>query len=115
MRIFKAKVISGQGRGRRIGFPTINLDKLDLDLDYGVYLAKIIFKGRTYKGLLHFGPKKTFGEGISVEVYIKDFNLDIYGKSVKIITGRRIRSIKKFGSPEELMKQIKKDLQLLND
>ena len=114
MYYFKAKVITGKGRGRRIGFPTANLDKTDLDIDCGVYLAEARIEKKLYKGLLHFGPKKTFNGGVSLELFIKDFNFDIYGKNVKIKIIKKIREIKKFANAEWLKKQIKKDLEKLN-
>lgn len=110
---FKAKVIKGKGRGRRIGFPTINLNKEKLDIDCGVYLVKVIYDSKDYKGLLHFGPKETFNENISTEIYINNFNLDIYNKFVKIEVVERIRGVKKFNNAEELKKQISKDLNYL--
>lgn len=108
---FEAKIVSGKGRGKRLGFPTINLHKRKLDINYGVYLVKIYFKNKKYKGLLHYGPKKTFNEGVSAEVYIKNFNLNIYNKIVNVEIEKKIRNIKKFKSSEDLIKQIKKDLE----
>ena len=107
---FIAKVITGKGRGRRLGFPTANLDKKNLNINHGVYLADVEISGKMYKGLLHFGLKKTFCEDISLELFIKNFNFNIYGKNVKIKIIRKIREVKKFASAEDLKKQIKKDL-----
>ncbi|MDP3043226.1 MAG: riboflavin kinase [bacterium] len=107
---FTAKVITGEGRGRRLGFPTANLDKKDLNIEHGVYSVDVEINSKTYKGLLHFGPKKTFNEDVSLELYIKDFDFDIYHKDVKIKIIRKIRDVKKFANAEGLRKQIKKDL-----
>ncbi|MBA3046727.1 riboflavin kinase [Patescibacteria group bacterium] len=134
---FTAKVIIGRGRGKRLGFPTANLDKTDLKIKHGVYLVEAevypaLFRQdiksrrrveyskrcgadkKPYQGLLHFGPKKTFCEDVSLELFIKNFDFDIYGKSVKIKIIRKIREVKKFANAEELKKQIKKDLEKLN-
>lgn len=112
---FIAKVINGAGRGRRIGTPTINLSKVDLDIDYGVYLVKAEFAGKTYNGLLHFGLKETFSESPSLELLINEQILDIREKNVKIKIIRKIREICKFNNEFELKKQIKKDMvKLLN-
>ncbi len=107
---FKAKVITGEGRGRRLGFPTANLDKTDLDIEHGVYLVEAMINNRLYKGLLHFGPRKTFNEEVSLELYIKDFDFDIYGKNVKIKIIRKIREVKRFANVEDLKEQINNDL-----
>ncbi|MBU4375583.1 riboflavin kinase [Patescibacteria group bacterium] len=111
---FTAKVIIGRGRGKRLGFPTANLDKTDLKIKHGVYLVEAEADKKPYQGLLHFGPKKTFCEDVSLELFIKNFDFDIYGKSVKIKIIRKIREVKKFANAEELKKQIKKDLEKLN-
>ena len=108
---FKAKVITGKGRGRRLGFPTANLNKTDLGIKHGVYLVEAEMGKKSYKGLLHFGPKKTFNEKVSLELYIKDFDFDIYDQDVKIKIIRKIREVKKFDNAEELKEQIKKDLE----
>ena len=109
---FIAKVIAGKGRGKKLGFPTANLDKIDLDIEYGVYSVKVKISNKIYEALLHFGPKKTFNEKVSLELHIKNFNFDIYGKSIKIKIINKIRNIKKFTNIKELKKQISKDLKL---
>lgn len=111
MKRFKAKVIAGQARGRRIGFPTANLDKTNLDIDYGVYLVEAEVNDKLHKGLLHFGPRKTFNEGVSLELHIKDFDVNIYHQDVKIKIIKKIREIKKFKNIKELKKQINRDLE----
>ncbi len=75
---FTAKVVHGEGRGRKLGYPTANLDKTDLDIPHGVYAVEVNVKGKKYSGLMHFGFKEVFNEGASLEVLIKDFNEDIY-------------------------------------
>ncbi len=113
---FKAKVIAGKGRGRRLGFPTANLDirrqshKKDLNIEHGVYSVDVEIGGKFYKGLLHFGPKKTFNEDVSLELYIKNFDFDIYHQDVKIKIIKKIREVKKFVNAEDLKKQIYQDL-----
>ncbi|MEA2088320.1 MAG: riboflavin kinase [Patescibacteria group bacterium] len=112
--IIKSKVIKGEGVGKSIGFKTANLDIENSGIDsleeFGVYDCKIKFKKNFYKGLLHYGPKKTFGNNISAEVLIINFNQDIYGKELEIEIFNKIRNIKKFASKDKLIKQIKKDI-----
>ena len=56
---FNGKVIEGQKLGRKIGFPTANLDPnlFDSSLEKGVYSAKVVYKNKKYQALLFFGPK----------------------------------------------------------
>ena len=114
-RIFKTKVIWGKGRGRKLGFPTANLEALDLDISHGVYLVNIYIEEKKYQGLLHFGYKETFHEETSAEVFIKDFSKDLYKQNIKVEIASRIREIKKFENSKELKKQIQKDLEYLKD
>ncbi|OGD52603.1 hypothetical protein A3J78_01235 [Candidatus Beckwithbacteria bacterium RBG_13_35_6] len=118
------KVVKGSGRGKRLGFPTINLDykitKLQ-DYKWGVYLCEIKFPNNlilyysnslVHFGLLHYGPRATFKEfKPQLEIYIFDFNKNIKaGEKVKFRLIRLIRKTKKFDSSEELVKQIRKDV-----
>jgi FAD synthase len=108
--VFHAKVVRGAGRGKGMGFPTANLDAADVDLNHGVYLVQVEVLGREYKGLLFFGPKETFGEPVSLEIFIQDLANDIYGETVAVRTIKKIRDIKKFNDPRELKKQIERDV-----
>ncbi|NCO80129.1 hypothetical protein GW884_02460 [Candidatus Falkowbacteria bacterium] len=110
MHRFKAKVIKGLSRGRRLGFPTANLDLTSLPIDYGVYLVKVKLGDETEPGLMHWGPKKTFNKEVSCEIYLKNFNKNIYNRTLAVAVGRKIREVKKFADAAALKKQIKKDL-----
>jgi len=110
---FEAKIIGGMGRGEKMGMPTINLDQVNLDIDYGVYAVEAEIGGAIHKGLLHFGPKETFGEAVSLELFIKERVLNISQKNVKIKIGDKIREIRKFASIEELKRQVNRDLEEL--
>lgn len=111
---FIGKVVKGEGRGRQLGWPTANLDNVSLSLNYGVYQVEVALDNKSFQGLMHFGPKKTFNNLISAEVYIKDFNQDIYGRQLKITVIKKIRSIIKFESVEALIRQMEQDKLSLN-
>ena len=112
--IIKSKVIKGEGIGKSIGFKTANLDIKNLKntklKEFGVYACKVKFEKKFYKGILHYGPKKTFNNNISAEVLIIDFDQDIYNKELKIEIFNKIRNIKKFDAKKKLIEQIKKDI-----
>ena len=110
MHRFKAKVIVGRGRGAPIGFPTANLDKINLPLEYGVYLAVVKLDEKNYQGLMHYGPKLTFNEAVSCEIYLKNFHKNIYGRILEVEVLEKIREVKKFINIRALKEQIKKDL-----
>jgi len=107
---FTARVIEGLQRGRRLGFPTANLDKIDIDITHGIYAVEVGLGKQIFKGVLHFGPKDTFDEGVSNEVLIKDFEGNLYGKEMQVKIIRKIRDIKKFNKIEDLKNRIREDL-----
>lgn len=114
--IIEGKVIVGEQRGSKIGFPTANL-QIGADMlipGKGVYAAKAYYKDQSYNCVVNIGSKPTFHEAhpISVEVHIMDFANDIYGENLRIAFIDKIRDEKKFNSVEELVRQISQDRDL---
>ena len=110
---FTGEVIEGQKRGRTIGFPTINQKYPEelVKLKFGVYKTKILFDGKEYFGVTNIGIRPTFkSDYVISETYIKDFSGDLYGKTVKTVPLKFLRSEIKFNSAEELKRQIEKDI-----
>ena len=107
---FIARVIDGVKRGRRLGIPTANLDKVDIDISHGIYAVEVGVDKKTYKGALHFGPKDTFKEGPTSEVILKDFEGNLYGKDLQVRILKKIRDIRKYKSIKKLKKAIGDDL-----
>ncbi len=109
----EGEVVTGEQRGRTLGFPTANLE-IDQGLlapANGVYTAKIYHNGDTYLGLANIGIKPTFqGKKRNIEVHLLDFCEDLYGKQIKVSFTRRIRGEKKFATPSDLIKQIEMDI-----
>ncbi len=110
---FSGRVIRGQGRGKGLGYPTANLDKVDLDIPHGIYAVRARLDNKAYLGLMHFGFKDVFREDVSLEVLLKDFSGDIYGEKLEVEVLEKIREVKKFSSPYLLAEEIKKDLEIL--
>lgn len=113
---FSGTVIKGDGRGKTIGYPTANIDISDLDLAIktGVYGSTVQIENNpeTFKAILFFGPKKTFnGVENNLEIFILNFDQDIYGKTVHFTIEQFVRGPIKFNSVEELVKQIKADIE----
>jgi len=113
----KGKVVEGEKRGKKIGVPTINLELYnDLILSEGIYSGYTIIKGDKKKHLsaISIGKKPTFsGEKINVESHLIDFSKDIYGEEVELFFYSKIREQKKFKSVEELVINIKKDIEFI--
>jgi len=105
-------VVCGKGRGRRIGFPTLNLRVEHETLPpQGVYAALAVVDGLRYVAALHLGPRPTFAEKTpTVEAHLLDVRKDFYGKKAEIFLFKRLRSIVKFGSTNSLHRQISRDV-----
>ncbi|MEJ2614103.1 MAG: bifunctional riboflavin kinase/FAD synthetase [Ignavibacteriaceae bacterium] len=114
---FSGYVIEGDKRGRALGFPTANItleDEQKLLPALGVYAVEFLVDGNKFFGLLSVGKRPTFYEDgkIIPEVYIYDFNRDIYGKFVTVNIVEMIRGEIKYNSAGELIEQMNKDKEL---
>jgi riboflavin kinase / FMN adenylyltransferase len=98
------------GRGSRLSFPTANLDVIQ-GVAEGVYLALTEVDGKSLPSLVFSGVPKTFGEDQDklFEVYIFDFDRDLYGQEITVELVKRIRGVIKFNSAQELIEQMKED------
>jgi len=113
---FTGTVTKGAGRGRTLGFPTANIvvgNGSKCIPPAGVYAVEMYLRGQSYYGLMNIGVRPTFGDTVStiIEIYLFDFNSDIYDESVKVNVVKRIRDEKKFSSKEELIEQINLDIE----
>ncbi len=107
-------VKEGEKVGRKIGFPTINLDYNGLDLAYGVYASKVITPVGVYKGAVHYGPRKILNlVEPCFEVYLLDFSGDLYGQKVEVEVLDKLRDTMDFDDMNLLKEQIKKDVELV--
>lgn len=111
---YTVEVITGDRRGRTIGFPTINqkYPKELLPVRFGVYKSKVILDSAEYDGITNIGIRPTWQtDYIISETYIKDFSSDVYGKTVKVMPLKFVRGEVVFSSAEELKKQIQSDME----
>ena len=113
------RVIKGEGRGKKIGFPTANMgyDKGLLTPMKGVYITQTIINNMTYNSITNIGHNPTFNTGyeIHVETHLLDFTLDIYGEVIKVIFLQKIRDERKFPSVNDLVEQIDRDAKFVRD
>ena len=110
----KGKVIKGKQLGKKIGFPTANIDIKDYVLACpGVYAVKVKIKKNlnNIKGIANLGYRPTFnGKKILLEVHLFNFSGNLYNKDLTVEFKKFIRKEKKFKNVEQLRKQIKIDL-----
>lgn len=108
-------VVSGSRLGRRLGYPTANVNPHHEAIPpSGVYAVKIRYAGRLYGGVLNIGVRPTFynygkDREPSIEVHIFGFRKRIYGRDLEIIFIKRLRGEKRFKRVDSLVKQIKSD------
>jgi riboflavin kinase/FMN adenylyltransferase len=104
-------VVPGSHRGRTLGFPTANLrTPNELIPGYGVYAVRAAVDGQWLKGVASIGVRPTFGGGpVSIEVYLFEFNEDIYGRHLDLSFVARLRGEEKFPDAESLVRQMYKD------
>jgi len=109
------RVVGGQQLGRRIGYPTANIEVEEpykLIPPDGVYAVKVRVEGKAYGGMLNIGFRPTVSHNVdhrSLEVHIFDFNHDIYSEEVEIQFVQRVRNERKFANVDELISQLKID------
>lgn len=111
---FKGLVMDGDKRGRTIGFPTANLEPTTSYLlpKQGVYAVRVKVAGVFYYGMANLGYVPTFKlerKEPKVEVYIFDFDKNIYGEIIEVQWLDYIREEKKFSGIEEIKQQLKAD------
>ena len=106
------KVIKGQKRGRKIGFPTCNIKLNDYIIPrLGVYAVKVKGENFNKKGIANIGFRPTFnGKKLLLETNIFGINKNLYNKSISISFRKFIRPEKQFKDLEHLKKQIKIDI-----
>lgn len=103
----KGVIVRGDGYGRKLGFPTVNLEADVKEIpSEGVYSGKALLDNKEYRAGIIIGPNN------KIEAHLIGYNGDAYGKSVTLTIDKFLRKYKKFDTEQELIIQIKKDLDL---
>jgi riboflavin kinase / FMN adenylyltransferase len=106
-------VVRGEGQGRRLGFPTANLDVAHPDKlipHEGIYAVRAALRDRFANGVLHLGPRPTFaGLPPSIELHLFEFEGDLYGHRIRIEFIERVRDIARFDSADALIHAMEAD------
>ncbi len=108
----RGTVVSGDGRGRTLGFPTANLDlSSELTPGRGIYAVKVERDGQMLAGVANLGLRPTFGgRRFTVEIHLLDFAADLYGEALVVHFVGRVRDEQRFDSVEALKERIEEDV-----
>jgi riboflavin kinase/FMN adenylyltransferase len=107
-------VVHGDDLGKKIGFPTANLSAHNEQFPpNGVYFAEARLEGAIYPGVVNLGCRPTVSSKTEriLEIYLLDFESDIYGKDIEVRFIRYLRREKKFENIDALVRQIEFDVQ----
>lgn len=110
--VLSGPVVTGAGRGKKLGFPTANVRfSQELVPLPGVYVVEAEIDGVPHRSVANVGFSPTFGENsLGLEVYVIDFQRDLYGKQVAVHFRDRIRDERKFPAVSDLVRQIEADV-----
>ena len=107
-------VVPGDGLGRKLGFPTANLDVTGLALPpNAVYAAQALLRGKIHRAVVNIGLRPTLQlpqPRLRVEAHLPGLDRDFYGEELELILLGKLRDEKKFGSVAELKEQIRRDV-----
>jgi riboflavin kinase / FMN adenylyltransferase len=110
---FIGRVVAGEGRGRELGFPTLNLElgaRRKLLPPHGVYAVRAESRDGVFGGMMNLGPRPTFGDNrVTLEVHLFDATGDWYGRVVRVEFVSRLRDTVSFAGPAELAAQLRTD------
>lgn len=111
--VVEAEVVSGNRLGRKLGFPTANMDISNRDdISNGVYRSQITVDGVLYQAMSNAGVRPSVdGSGRWLETHIFDFHGDLYGKVLTVQLLEKIRNERKFSSVAELRAQLEHDME----
>ena len=116
--LFSGTVVDGMKRGRRIGFPTVNLrpsDPCKLIPAHGVYVARSAFDGRIWPAMMNIGVRPTVSDDktVTVEAHILGYSGDLYGRDMIFSMLEYVREERRFGSIGELQAQLERDKKMV--
>ena len=115
---YAGEVVNGDKRGRKLGFPTANLEISDSRamLPNGAYVVRVKVRGAIYNGIANIGDNPTFkAQRRRLEVFIDNFSGDIYGEEIFVAFVSKIRDEKIFATVDELKAQLADDLRFMRN
>lgn len=117
--LLSGEIVKGEGLGRKLNFPTINLfikEDYKLIPKTGVYITKTFIENKYVYGIMNIGFRPTIdGQHQTIEIHLLDFKDNLYGNKMQIEILKRLRDEQKFESLESLIEQIQKDEKIARD
>jgi len=106
-------VVHGVGRGAKLGFPTANMEQVDTLLpSEGIYAGRAWVDKTAYAAAISIGPNPTFHEqALKVEVYLVDFEGNLYDQTIEVDFLARLRNMRRFDSADQLISQMTLDVE----
>ncbi|MBZ0209098.1 MAG: riboflavin biosynthesis protein RibF, partial [Hyphomicrobium sp.] len=104
-------VVGGAKRGTGLGFPTANIPlPRGTTLGHGIYAVRVHLDGARHDGAAYLGTRPTYDDGMPVlEVFLLDFDGDLYGRTIEVEFVDFIRADRKFDSSQALIAQMERD------
>ena len=115
---YAGEVVNGDKRGRKLGFPTANIEISDKRamLPNGAYVVRVKVRGKFFNGIANVGDNPTFKVARRrLEVFIDDFSANIYGEEIFVSFISKLRDEKIFSSAEDLKAQLNEDLRTMRN
>jgi riboflavin kinase/FMN adenylyltransferase len=113
----EGQVVGGAKRGTGLGFPTANVPlSRGTALGHGIYAVRVKIDGESHEAAAYLGTRPTYDNGMPVlEVFLFDFDDDLYGKTIEVEFVDFIRPDRKFDSSDALVEQMQKDVARARD
>lgn len=105
------RVITGLGEGRKLGYPTANLDCDSIGMEGGVYAAFVVYRGTRYPAALMIGGDFGADAKPKVEVHLLDQHMELVGEELTVDVVERVSDMRRVASVPELLKKIEDDIQ----
>jgi riboflavin kinase/FMN adenylyltransferase len=105
--LMKGVVLKGKGKGKKLGFPTANLE-LKKRMESGVYAGTVKVDNKKYKAGVFVSRDER-----RLEAHLLNFSGNLVGREIRIKIGDKIREVSDFNNDEELKEQISKDIEII--
>jgi len=114
--IFFGTVIRGRGKGKKMGFPTINIKLVncELPINKGVYVVWVTINNQIFKGMMYTGTRPTFElQKTTIEIHLLDYQENIYDMQISFQILHKIREEIHFENVGELVRQLHHDKEMV--